>query len=66
MFGPKSPRLVHTRVTSAFFNALSKFIEFLLLHNMFLTPVYLSKLSNCAVACVINFSVSSLFDDAFV
>ena len=44
-----------------FFNALSKFIEFLLLHNMFLTPVYLSKLSNCAVACVINFSVSSLF-----
>ena len=61
MLGPKSPRLVHTNVTSPFSRALSKLIVFTLLHNIFFTPEYLNKLSNCDVACVINFSVSALF-----
>ena len=61
MLGPKSPRLVQISVTSAFFNTLSKFIEFFLLHKIFFTPEYLSKRSNCDIAFVTKAKVSSLF-----
>ena len=57
--GPKSPLLVHNKVISPFSNALSKSKLFVLLHNIFLTPGYLNKLSNSAEA--VNTEVFVLF-----
>ena len=57
---PKSPRLVHTNVNCPEAKASSKLILFVLLHNTFLIPGYLNKLSSCVVADEMYFSVSAL------
>ena len=55
---PRSPRRVHNSVNSPLAKAESKFKLSVLLHNIFLIPGYLNKLSSCVVAEDTYFSVS--------
>ena len=56
---PKSPRLVQISVISPFAKASSKFILFVLLHKIFLTPGKRRRFSSWALAAWRAFRVSS-------